>query len=160
MRLITNDLNKKVSACEAKKPDCPKADCPACPNTQPTEADSVETEEIQEEIESEPVWSSLTNEVEPSTTPIKFKQMLRDIAKRLQLSDQERKLAIADINYDVALRSQIEELMTRVVYCSNENRQRLSGNDLRSSLSHEQRTLVALAVKRFDNKECSEAEKR
>ena len=50
--------------------------------------------------------------------------------------------------------------MTRVVYFSNENRQRLSGNDLRSSLSHEQRTLVALAVKRFDNKECSEAEKR
>ena len=47
MRLITNDLNKKVSACEAKKPDCPKVDCPACPDTQPTEADSVETEEIQ-----------------------------------------------------------------------------------------------------------------
>ena len=86
--------------------------------------------------------------------------MLRDIAKRLQLSDQERKLANADINYDVALRSQIEELMTRVVYFSNENRQRLSSSDLRSSLTHEQRTLVALAVKRFDNKECSEAEKR
>ena len=50
--------------------------------------------------------------------------------------------------------------MTRVVYFSNETRQQISGNDLKSSLSKEQKDLVSLAVKLVDNQECTEVEKK